>query len=298
MIKKITFFFLSLFIFQVAFAQDNILPVKSAPFNEEVWRSAMKRKMTAPNNNANGQQNNGQGNNNGGNGQNGDSGQGNNQDNGNGQNGNGALSEDEKQAFEKKYDGGASYQEKRYRKEYENEQKRYDVEDKYKAEPLNLDVQKGVSGGETLIKTLVIILGVLLLAFLIYYFLGGAGASNKRLQNKEELQADLEVIEQNLTAANVETPLEKAIRTGEYRIAIRLYYLLVMQKLVQNGRIRWRKDKTNREYQYELAQQSFLPKFMVATLHYEKTWFGKEENITQDIFEHYKKTFDDLLSNI
>jgi hypothetical protein len=88
--------------------------------------------------------------------------------------------------------------------------------------------------------------------------------------------------------------LERAIKEKNYKIATRLYYLLIIQKLAEKKEIVWSKEKTNREYTNELRRFSALADFRQVTLIYEKAWFGKELT-TQDEFERFQPLFDSLI---
>jgi Domain of unknown function (DUF4129) len=202
------------------------------------------------------------------------------------------------------------YQDDEVRPPLESAKKRYNIKDiteKPKAEKpksqnrenYNNDSNssfRGSSDWSSFFKFFAIFAGVVILGVIAYYFLGGLGASDKKLQ-KEALVAEVEHIENNLPDADVETPLEKAIRLGEYKVAMRLYYLLIIQKMAQKSIISWRKDKTNREYANELRSQSFLPQFMSATLAYERAWFGEGE-ISKETFEENQVVFEQLKKTI
>ncbi len=192
-----------------------------------------------------------------------------------------------------------NYQDKSTRAANEEQQKRMNIEDKYK-EPVKkiepLDVKPSNIAWAGFLKILLIILGVVVVAGLIYYFMGGISKKDKKI-SVEELENDLTHIEENLPIADVETPLEKAIRMGEYKVAFRMYFLLIIQLLANKGIIKWRKDKTNREYIRELRQQSYLPQFMSAVLMYEKAWFGLG-GVSKEDFEQGKIVFENLKSKI
>ncbi len=198
-----------------------------------------------------------------------------------------------------------NYQDNEVRSPMESAKKRYNIKDV--AEPPKVEKPKEQKNNKStppdysstnfgdwssFFKFFAIFAGVVVLGVIAYYFLGGIGASDKKLQ-RDALVAEVEHIENNLPDADVETPLEKAIRLGEYKVAMRLYYLLIIQKLAQKAIILWRKDKTNREYASELRTQSFLPQFMSATLAYERAWFGEGE-ISKEIFEENQVVFEQL----
>ncbi len=191
-----------------------------------------------------------------------------------------------------------NYQDKSTRRNNEEQRKRVNIKDNYVAPK---EVPPAVVRPDNIawagfLKVLLIILGIVLVAGLIYYFMGGISKKDKKI-SIEELENDLAQIEENLPIADVETPLEKAIRMGEYKVALRMYFLLIIQLLANKGIIKWRKDKTNREYIREIRQQNYLPQFMSAVLMYEKAWFGLG-NVSQEEFEQGKIVFENLKSKI
>jgi hypothetical protein len=184
---------------------------------------------------------------------------------------------------------------------FDEQKKRYNIKDKTTKEPdkepdKKLPNTPNMDGFASFIKFAAILIGIILIGVLIYYFVGGLGTSDKQLE-KEQLLSEVEQIEDNLPEANIETPLEKAIRMGEYKVAIRLYYLLIIQQLALKNHIKWRKDKTNREYAREIKHQLYLTPFMSLTMAYEKAWFGAEEVKIED-FQHIQSLFEDLKRKI
>ena len=193
------------------------------------------------------------------------------------------------------------YQDKKERPKDQSQQKRMNIEDKFKRikeeepKPTTLpNVNAEAWAG--FFKILAIVLGLAVIGGLIYSFMGGTSKTNTKLA-VEELESSLAEMEENLPTVDVETPLEKAIRLGEYRMATRMYFLLIIQKIANQGVIKWRKDKTNRAYINEVRQQSYLPQFMSAVLTYEKAWFGVGE-VTKDDFEKNREMFENLKSKI
>ena len=55
--------------------------------------------------------------------------------------------------------------------------------------------------------------------------------------------------------------LKKALENKEYKIAIRIYYLKVLKSLQQQGKIYWKKYKTNRHYENEMLEQEDYAQF-------------------------------------
>jgi hypothetical protein len=267
MLRKTLFSFIFCYFVFGAFAQEQALPSVSQPFNEEVWKKVVQDIDYADKH----------------------------------------RDEIAKPDYKPKKDNAQNrpYQDKTPRKQGEQQTKPRHIDDYYtppeeskrkESKPRDsssdFDSPSFFSGGDTFLKALAIIGGIVLLGFLIYFFMGGINQSDKALEI-EELKNSLQEIEENLPMADVETPLQKAIRLGEYKVAMRMYFLLILQKLATQNLIKWRKDKTNREYSRELRNAAFLPKFMEATLAYERAWFGEKE-LNKEEFEEKQLIFEEL----
>jgi hypothetical protein len=145
------------------------------------------------------------------------------------------------------------------------------------------------------LKTLGIIFLVAISCLLLYLFIKNANwTTDKKI---EDFNVVLSKVEDNLPEADVETPLERAIKEKNYKVATRLYYLLLIKKLAEQKHIVWNKAKTNREYKNELRGVHFIEHFRQATYLYEKAWFGNEP-VTQFEFEDFKPLFDSLIQKI
>ncbi|MDR1155176.1 MAG: DUF4129 domain-containing protein [Bacteroidales bacterium] len=68
--------------------------------------------------------------------------------------------------------------------------------------------------------------------------------------------------------------LEKALDEKQYRLAVRLTYLIVLKRLADAGQIHWQADKTNRSYFDELSDETLRQPFANLTRLYEYVWYG------------------------
>ncbi len=66
----------------------------------------------------------------------------------------------------------------------------------------------------------------------------------------------------------------KAIAQGDFRMAIRMQYIRVLQYLNENKFISWKPDKTNRQYLREMRQMEFYEAFRELSHIYEWVWYG------------------------
>ena len=88
--------------------------------------------------------------------------------------------------------------------------------------------------------------------------------------------------------------LEQLGRIGEaekaYRRAVRLQYLKALKHLSDQGRVRLRADKTNRDYEAEISDQGVRQHFRQITYIFNHIWYG-DLPIDQPRFEGTRAAF-------
>lgn len=68
--------------------------------------------------------------------------------------------------------------------------------------------------------------------------------------------------------------INSAIASGDFRLAVRYHYLLVLQKLAAKGIITLHQDKTNSDYRYEIKDKKLNQSFGYISYIYDYTWYG------------------------
>lgn len=84
-----------------------------------------------------------------------------------------------------------------------------------------------------------------------------------------------EAAPEDIHGVNFAGALAEAETAGNYRLAVRLGYLLVLRHLTERGLIRWQPDKTNHEYLLELAGTPWAAGFRELTRQFELVWYGE-----------------------
>jgi hypothetical protein len=138
-----------------------------------------------------------------------------------------------------------------------------------------------------------IIIGALL--FLVLRVLGINPFNRKADKNK--ILISLEELEENLDTASIDPHLYAAIKAKDFKLAIRLYYLMIIQKLALKEKIIWKKYKTNKHYLNEMRSKDAYPEFKKLTLIYEKCWFGEDE-LSETGYNTINSDFVNFLQNI
>lgn len=121
------------------------------------------------------------------------------------------------------------------------------------------------------------IIGYLILAALIIGLVWIL-AKNVRLPKRKVKVAPEDVLhydpEQDIQVIDYSGLLEEAIANRNYRLAIRYLYIMTLQKLQNAELIQWHKEKTNRDYYYELPND-YQPAFNDILRIYEYVWYGE-----------------------
>lgn len=131
-----------------------------------------------------------------------------------------------------------------------------------------------------------------LVALLAYFILKAAGLDLKMFSKKSKTIAiPYHETEENIHEINFPEEIEKASASGNYRLAVRLFYLLSLKRLSDAQLIHWLPEKTNLQYQSELKNELQRQQFSQLTRQFEYVWYG-EFMIDKEIFQEYKLSFE------
>lgn len=129
------------------------------------------------------------------------------------------------------------------------------------------------------------------IAVLLRYLLGlKRPPKNTRIERGLSSGIDLEAIEEDLPEAQLEDYLQQAINSKQFSLAVRLYYLVLLQALTHKKLVRWQKDKTNNQYVQELGGTPLQQDFRSVTLLFERVWYG-DRALDEAAFEQIAPQF-------
>jgi preprotein translocase subunit SecG len=148
-------------------------------------------------------------------------------------------------------------------------------------------------------KFLFIAMAVIILAFIIANMVGAEGwalaPSNKKIKPQAAIPITLENIEERIHESDLDRYIREALEKENYPMAVRLYYLAIIKELSLKKWIKWKKDKTNRDYIRELSTTDWYPNFRSVTAMFEKVWYGKKELGGMDFRSSVQPIFQSLL---
>jgi len=149
-------------------------------------------------------------------------------------------------------------------------------------------------------KFFLIALAVIVLAFIIGNMVGAEGwalaPTNRKIQPvNTAVPITLENIEENIHESDLDRFLREALEKENYAQAVRLYYLAIIKELSLKRWIKWKKDKTNRDYSRELSGSNFQNPFREITRIFERVWYGNNTLTSSDFNESLQPKLKQLL---
>lgn len=140
---------------------------------------------------------------------------------------------------------------------------------------------------------LMIIFGVIVLAAVLWFLFnnkwGLFGRASKAVGNITQFSDKQEIQQTDLPAA-----IANEAATGNYRLAVRLQYIHLLNKMAERGQIQFREDATNMEYLLQVYQKPYYKQFLSVTRHYEYVWYG-EMPVDAQRYAIIASAFNDLL---
>src|SRR4030095_5539124 len=137
------------------------------------------------------------------------------------------------------------------------------------------------------------ILAIGLFGYLVYrLFLSNSSLLSR---NRKNIASDIAVVEEE-NANDPDSLLRNAIKSGNYRLAVRYLYLQSLKRLSEKKFIEINTNKTNYEYVTEIRKHKFANEFAALTLQYEYVWYG-EYPVDERLFEQIQNGFTQFNKN-
>jgi len=100
-----------------------------------------------------------------------------------------------------------------------------------------------------------------------------------------------DLVEQDIREVDLQHLLQAAIQAGEYRPAVRLLFLESLKQMTEKEWINWKPNKTNHDYQREMAEHPQAEEFHQLTFAYEYIWYGNF-SVDASQFERLRRRFE------
>ncbi|WP_196890025.1 DUF4129 domain-containing protein [Aureivirga sp. CE67] len=102
-----------------------------------------------------------------------------------------------------------------------------------------------------------------------YFTLKSAPKNRKVISFTEE--------EKIIKEADLPKLIQDAVKSGNYRLAIRYQYLFLLKILQDADKVIWAQQKTNEDYFKEISDTDLKNNFRIATDFYDHVWYGNFE---------------------
>jgi hypothetical protein len=149
-------------------------------------------------------------------------------------------------------------------------------------------------------KNALLYLGILtLLALAVYLVLRSGIFKEKRLKQTKKSFLLTEEPE-DINELDIDPLLAEALKLKDYRLAVRLQFLALLQRLNNYKHIEWRRDKTNLQYLGQLKSEELRNNFSKICRVYEAVWYGENllnENTYLAIANYFNGIEIDLKAN-
>ena len=146
---------------------------------------------------------------------------------------------------------------------------------------------RGVGFFNSIFGVIFWIAAISLFVFLVYkLFLSNSSILSRSRKN---IAADIPVAEEE-DLNDADSLLPNAIRSGNYRLAVRYLYIQLLRRLSEKKFIEINRNKTNYEYVNEVRKHKFANEFASLTLQYEYVWYG-EYPVDERLFEQIQTGF-------
>ncbi|MCC7302293.1 MAG: stage II sporulation protein M [Bacteroidia bacterium] len=145
-------------------------------------------------------------------------------------------------------------------------------------------------------RTLLFVLGALIIGLVFYLIIRNTLWRRNTGVGKKQVTT-LEEAAENIHESDLERFLRESLETMDYRTAVRVYYLILIRELSDRDMIRWKKDKTNREYLVEMRRQPHYEPFASLTRVFEYVWYG-DAMLENEDFRKIQPSFTGFIETI
>ena len=141
---------------------------------------------------------------------------------------------------------------------------------------------------------------ILAIIGLVAWLFSRVNPGGKILQKPKTSEVFLSEEEELVKNEDLPALMREAIKNGNFRLAVRYYYLLQLRKLDELEIIQYEYQKTNRDYSLEIKDQKIREHFSNISKLYEFIWYGSFQ-VSENDYRKAEKGFvqmEDSLKNL
>lgn len=145
--------------------------------------------------------------------------------------------------------------------------------------------------------TLLMLLVIFLVVLIVRLILKMKGPQSATVKNQSVANPNEQVPTALSPLDQLWDHFQKAKEAGDYRECIRLLYQISLKKLGENGWVKTRAEKTNREYLNEIETGAIANDFAHLTLIHEYSWYG-DTTVQASEFDAYEPQFINFINTV
>lgn len=162
----------------------------------------------------------------------------------------------------------------------------------------NPQITFGDGTASAILKFLIILGGVVTLFLILRSLLGlGSLPRNKKIKSEEHGEINIEQIEENIHESDLDRYIRQALNDQNYVLAIRLYYLAGLKELSLQNLVKWKKDKTNKDYLMEMRHQEGYEELKQMTQIFDRVCYGNFQ-LEESDFRQIEPMFKQFIKTI
>ncbi|HRH69714.1 MAG TPA: DUF4129 domain-containing protein [Flavobacteriales bacterium] len=138
-----------------------------------------------------------------------------------------------------------------------------------------LDDILGTRAAGFISQNLLYVLVFVILVFAV--FILSKGGLRRVFHGAPRSLAEVATVSEDIREMDLNALIAEAERNGDLRRAIRLHYLLVLRKLVDQDILHWSPDHTDRDYMAQIRDPALRARFTQVALVFQWVWYGHAE---------------------
>jgi hypothetical protein len=107
----------------------------------------------------------------------------------------------------------------------------------------------------------------------------------------------LEEVEEKMMEIDLDGILREAVLARDFRLALRINFLIIIKTLTLSGKIAWAREKTNWEYLNEIKDMLVAHKFRIIIVSFESIWYG-EHSVSEEQFNSLQASYNTFKNGI
>ena len=163
-------------------------------------------------------------------------------------------------------------------------------------DPKKLKQPTSFKGLEDIFSAVMYVIAALFILTIIYFIVIDIRKNRTKELTRKAIELDNFDVE-DITTVDFDPLLDEALKQGNYRIAVRIKFLRILQQLQIKNYIDWKPNKTNRKYALEISDTSVKQSFRSIANIFDRLWYGNI-SINKEEYEYCHSLFDNFSNKI